>query len=147
MKIRRFFNLVFLHLQKLPMKSQGVRARFCKWGGVNIEAPSTVFIGEGVFFDTNFPEKITIEPGARITLGCVILAHFRKGQNKSNYIVGEVRIKRNALVGARTIICHPITIGESSIVGAGSVVTKDIPDNQVWAGVPARFVREVNIND
>lgn len=129
------------------MKSEGVRAMACKLGGVNIKDPASVFIGENVYFDTNFPEMITIESGARLTLGCIVLAHYRKGQDKSNHIVGEVRIKKNALIGARTIICHPVTIGENSIVAAGAVVTKDIPDNAVWAGVPARFIRKVGENN
>ena len=40
------------------------------------------------------------------------------------------------------IICNSVTIGEGSIIGAGSVVTKDIPANQVWAGNPARFIKD-----
>lgn len=55
-----------------------------------------------------------------------------------------VCIKDNAFVGARCIILKGVTIGENSIVGAGSVVAKSIPDNQIWAGNPAKFIRNVN---
>lgn len=41
-----------------------------------------------------------------------------------------------------TLVVKPVTIGKNSIVGAGSIVTKDIPDNEVWAGNPARFIRK-----
>jgi acetyltransferase-like isoleucine patch superfamily enzyme len=41
-----------------------------------------------------------------------------------------------------TMICKPVTIGEGAIVGAMSVVTKDIPTNEVWAGNPARFIKK-----
>lgn len=52
-------------------------------------------------------------------------------------------IKRGAFIGAQSIILKGVTIGENSIIGAGSVVTKDIPEGQIWAGNPARYVREV----
>lgn len=54
-------------------------------------------------------------------------------------------IKDNAFIGARSIILKGVTIGENSIVGAGSVVTKSIPDNQIWAGNPAQFIKNVSI--
>ena len=65
-----------------------------------------------------------------------------KGDVK-NRIKKPVVIKENAFIGAHAIILKGVTVGENSIVGAGSVVTKDIPDNQIWAGNPARFIRNV----
>lgn len=41
-----------------------------------------------------------------------------------------------------TLVVKPVTIGERAIIGAGSVVTKDIPANEVWAGNPAKFIRK-----
>jgi len=55
----------------------------------------------------------------------------------------EIYIKRKAFIGTSCIICKGVTIGENSIVGAGSVVTKSIPDNEIWAGNPARFVKKL----
>ena len=54
-----------------------------------------------------------------------------------------VTIKDNAFIGAKSIILKGVTIGKNSIIGAGSVVTKSIPDDEIWAGNPARFIRNV----
>lgn len=54
-----------------------------------------------------------------------------------------VVVEDNAFVGARCLILKGVTIGENSIVGAGSVVTKSVPANQIWAGNPARFIRNI----
>lgn len=128
------------------MKSLGMRPYICKLGGITFEDYQTNFIGENVFFDTNFPQNIVIEKNAWITLGCIILSHYIKDtskENKKHFVSGRVTLKRNCFLGARTIITNSVTIGENSIVGAGSVVTKDIPDNEVWAGVPAKFIRKL----
>lgn len=130
MKLSRIVKLIFLHLQHLPMKSKGWRPLLVKWGGVNILNTNKTFIGERVTFDTNFPECITIEEGVRITVGCVILTHFRE-TNENRYSHGNVIIKKNAYIGCNAVICKPVTIGKNAIIGAGSIVTKDVPANQV----------------
>lgn len=61
--------------------------------------------------------------------------------------LGEIRpvhLKRNVWIGSRAIVCKGVTIGENSIVGAGAVVTSDVPANTVAAGVPARKVAELD---
>jgi len=50
-------------------------------------------------------------------------------------------IKRGAIIGGGVVVCPRVTIGEHAIIGAGAVVTKDVPAGQVWLGVPARRVR------
>ena len=54
-----------------------------------------------------------------------------------------IRIGRNVWIGAGAVVMPGVEIGSNAIVGAGSVVTKNIPPNEIWAGVPARFVRAV----
>lgn len=52
-------------------------------------------------------------------------------------------IKSGVFIGASSIILKGVTIGSKSIVGAGSVVTKNIPDNEIWAGNPAKFIKKI----
>lgn len=54
-----------------------------------------------------------------------------------------VHIKRNAVLFAGAIVLPGVTIGENSVIAAGAVVTKDVPDYELWGGVPARFIKRV----
>jgi acetyltransferase-like isoleucine patch superfamily enzyme len=54
-----------------------------------------------------------------------------------------VIIKKNAFIGAHSTILKGVTIGENSIVGACSLVSKSIPPNQIWAGNPAKYIRNI----
>lgn len=56
---------------------------------------------------------------------------------------GTIIIKKGAFIGAHSIILKNVIIGEYSVIGAGSVVTKDIPPYEVWAGNPARFIKKI----
>jgi acetyltransferase-like isoleucine patch superfamily enzyme len=56
----------------------------------------------------------------------------------------KIHIKKNAWIGARVNILPGVTIGENAIVGTGSIVTKDIPDNAVAVGNPARVVKMID---
>lgn len=144
----RLRKLIFLNLQHLPMPSLGWRARVCKWGGVNIINPKKTEIGTNVVFDTLAPENITIEEGVIVSTGCKIISHYLdpstmtpEDRLANRYPVGDVLIKKNAFIGMGSMIIKPVTIGENAVVGAGSVITHDIPDNEVWAGNPARRIR------
>ena len=59
--------------------------------------------------------------------------------SKSAHVV----ICDNVFIGAKCIILKGVTIGENSVIGAGSVVTKNVPANQIWAGNPAKFIKNV----
>lgn len=61
--------------------------------------------------------------------------------------VKPILLKEGCWIGAHSIILKGVTIGKRSIIGAGSVVTKNVPDNEIWAGNPAVFIRKVNNNE
>ena len=62
---------------------------------------------------------------------------------KQNIKTKPVHISNNAFIGAHSILLKGCSIGENSIVGAGSVVTRKIPANQIWGGNPAVFIKEI----
>jgi acetyltransferase-like isoleucine patch superfamily enzyme len=63
---------------------------------------------------------------------------------KTNIKTAPVVIREGAFIGAHCIILKGVTIGKNSIIGAGSVVTKSIPDNEIWGGNPVRFIKNIN---
>ena len=97
--------------------------------GVTIE--DNVFIGHGVvFINDTYP---------RATNGNGML------QTEKDWKVGPILVKNGASIGSNcTILCN-VTIGENAIVGAGSVVTRDVPPNAIVAGNPARIFRTIKL--
>lgn len=62
------------------------------------------------------------------------------GRNKDTVIYGPIKIGRNCFIGCRSTILAGVTIGDNVIIGAGSVVNRDIPSNTVAAGVPCKVI-------
>jgi len=63
--------------------------------------------------------------------------------DRKSLVPGKVHIKKNAWIGANATILPGVTIGQNSIVAAGAVVTKDVPDNCIVGGVPAKIIKEI----
>jgi acetyltransferase-like isoleucine patch superfamily enzyme len=58
-------------------------------------------------------------------------------------VYGRIRVGNNVFIGVHTIILPGVSIGDNVVIGAGSVVNKDIPDNVVAAGVPAKIIKNI----
>ena len=88
---------------------------------------------------------ITIEDDVFIGPHCVLATeyHPENPETRHSLLTKPIVVKRNAWLGANVTVLAGVTIGENAIVAAGSVVTKDEPDNMVVAGSPARVIREI----
>jgi acetyltransferase-like isoleucine patch superfamily enzyme len=86
--------------------------------------------------DRTYPRGIHIDKGTAVNFGAVILTH-----DMARSLHLHTRIGKYSVIGARSIIMPGITIGDHSIVAAGAVVTKDVPDNVIVAGNPAKVIR------
>ncbi len=113
-----------------------------------------VFIGVEVFIDDATPSAITIEDDVTIIAQTSIIGHTYYPPHFYSLLGDETSregarttIKRGAYLGLRSTILADVTVGEYAIVGAGSVVTKDVPPYTVVAGVPARVVRTFEAKD
>lgn len=99
--------------------------------GVHIE--DNVFVGHNVTFINDKNPRATNLDGSL--------------QTEADWHVVETRVKKGASIGSSATILCGITIGENAIVGAGAVVTKDVPDNTIVAGVPAKVIKEIDKAD
>lgn len=88
----------------------------------------------GTFTYINCRYGVEIENDVQIGSHCSIYSHSTIDNKK-----GSVILKKNCRIGTHTTIMPNVTIGENSIIAAYSFVTKNVPKNQLWAGVPARF--------
>ena len=97
--------------------------------GVTIE--DNVFVGHNVtFINDKYPRATNLDGSL---------------QTEADWKVVPTLVKRGASIGSSATILCGVTIGENAIVGAGSVVTKDVPDNAVVAGVPARVIKKIKL--
>ncbi|HOO52484.1 MAG TPA: acyltransferase [Alphaproteobacteria bacterium] len=108
----------------------GTRISLLKIMGINIG--EKVYVGFDCFFDSDYAELITIEDNVMVSFRVIIVAH-----DGSSGTVSKIHIKRGAFLGAGAIILPGVTIGENAVVGAGSVIARDVPDGSVFMGNPA----------
>lgn len=110
-----------------------------------------VFIGDRVVVDLNHANLITLDDYAHITGGCRLLCHQRDltgyhvGDNAATlkYKLGKIHIGKGCMIGMETMIMPGVTIGDGAIVGAFSLVSKNIPSWTIAIGRPAKVVKEI----
>ncbi|EOU1137405.1 sugar O-acetyltransferase [Clostridium perfringens] len=119
------------------------------WGGKNVHFGNGVyanfnltmvddcdiFVGNNVMFGPN----VTVSAGTH-----PIHPELRSKQAQYNI---PIHIGNNVWIGANSVILPGVNIGDNSVIGAGSIVTKDIPSNVIAVGNPCRVLREINEND
>ena len=110
-----------------------------------------VFIGSEVYIDSGYANLIYIEDNAHVTARTILLCHKRDlsdyciGDNYADlpYKAAEIHLGKGCSTGTGTIIMPGVSIGEGSIIGAGSLVTSNIPAWTIAVGRPAKVVRNI----
>jgi acetyltransferase-like isoleucine patch superfamily enzyme len=129
----RFFNW------KYPDIEDGKPTKY-NWVVQNLDGFKLGFKTDiGAFSYINAKKGVTIEDDVQIGSHCSIYSESTI-DNRS----GKVVLKNNCRIGSHSTILPGISIGKNSIIGAHSLVNKDIPDNVVAFGVPAKVVRSLN---
>lgn len=132
-----------------PLNFRHIRAKF--WRIIGCTVGQRVLIGHSVTLDYGNSHLINIGDDVIITDNCIILCHrrdlstYRIGDNPSNlpYVKLPVTLNNKVNLGKGTIIMPGVEIGEGSIIGSGSVVTKSIPAWTVAAGSPAKVIKRI----
>lgn len=141
--------------------SETIRSFLSQITGTEIDESVTVFtplhinygkhtkIGKNVFinFDCVFLDLggITIEDNVLIAPKVSLLTegHPTSIEDRHSLIPKPIHIKKNAWIGANATILQGVTIGENAIVAAGSVVSKDVPDNTIVGEIPAKIIKTI----
>jgi UDP-2-acetamido-3-amino-2,3-dideoxy-glucuronate N-acetyltransferase len=100
--------------------------------GNNVTIKCGVYLWDGISIEDN------VQVGPNVTF-----INDKYPRAKQKFTIQKICIQKNASIGGGSTILGGITIGENSMVGAGSVVTKNIPANEVWVGNPAKFLRKI----
>lgn len=119
----------------------------CSYGS-NIRPGNRVFVNANAFFMDD--AAITVEDHARIGPGAQLVTALHPVDDHARRRDGweraaPISIGANAWLGASVTVCPGVTIGRNTVVGAGSVVLRDLPDHVVAAGSPARVIRQTAV--
>lgn len=134
-------------MTRLPVGSK-VRCSLERLRGVQIG--KHVFLAGGNILDRARPDLITIEDYVSLAGSVYILTHsnptkpLREILGPESHKIAPVFIKKGAWVAVNCIIMPGVTIGENSIVAAGSVVNRDVPPLTIVGGSPAKIIRRIN---
>ena len=112
--------------------------------GQNIRVGKRVFVNEGCCFQDQ--GGITIGDGCLIGHQVVMatLDHVQDPDRRADMIPAPIVLGKNVWVGAHATILAGVTVGDNAVIAAGAVVTKDVPENTVVGGVPARVLKKIS---
>lgn len=133
--------------KRFPLNA--VRIRALRAAGYQVG--ESVYIGEELHVtDELYSDRCALTIGNRVSIAqrVLIVLSSHPNQSRLREVVGDVNgtvmIRDDAWIGAGAIILPNVTIGEAAVVGAGSIVTKDVASRSVVAGNPARVLRPVD---
>lgn len=138
--IKRFLYCKIHHINKAEYKLLTGGGKL----GKNCEIYSSVVFGTEPYL-IEIGNNVRITDGVKFVThdgGLWVLRNMYEDMKKADYF-GKIIIKDNVHIGWNTVIMPGVTIGYNCIIGCGAVVTKDIPDNSVAVGVPAKVIESV----
>lgn len=110
-----------------------------------------VYIGEDILISDELGDSNNIIIGDRVSIASRVslitssAPNFSKLRPYVKIVTGKIFIKNDSWIGTGAIILPNVTIGEFAVVGAGSVVTKDVPPKTIVVGVPAKVIKSLEI--
>lgn len=121
--------------------SNTVRSEFVAYAGGHLEIGSGVFINYGASLSAH--DHVHIGDGSQIGTYAIMMDndYHKVGQLDATPDSAPIILGKNVWLGVRVVVLKGVTIGDNSVIGAGSVVTKDVPANCLAAGVPAKVIR------
>lgn len=146
-------NLVMVNLAKYSTLGKNNKCKFVVSNNAQLIIGNKVGMSNAVIVAT---KSITIGNNVMIGGGVTIVdsdfhslnpAHWHTSEDEKNMKSSEVIIKDNVFIGMDSIILKGVTIESNVIIAAGSVVSKNIPENQIWGGNPAVFIKHNKIKE
>ena len=137
-------RVLFYRLGGMNIKSAGVRSG-CTFKGINIVIEDGAFINHNTFI--NCSESVIIGKNVYIAFDVLITTNSHEIGRREQRAIGNIRkpisIGNGTWIGARVTILPGVNIGEGCIIASGAVVNKDCESNGLYAGVPAKRIREL----
>lgn len=127
----------------------GETVEVCLFPPFYTDCGRNIHLGKGVFINAGckFQDQGGIYIGDGTLIGhSTVLATLDHGllpEERHDLIPNPIHIGRNVWIGSNSSILSGVTIGDNAVIGAGSVVTKDIPENMIAVGSPARVIRSI----
>lgn len=108
-----------------------------------VQYPENLKLGKnfdvGTFTYINCRYGVEIQDNVQIGSHCSIYSH-----STIDFKEGKVTLEKNCKIGTHSTLMPNVTIGENSVIGAYSFVTENIPKNELWLGIPAKFHKKLN---
>jgi maltose O-acetyltransferase len=163
-KLKRLVFLLIAHIQSIRFVLPNLRAELlrsiritvgknteirsnCVFVNDNVQIGDNVFINQHCYFHSSKIGRITIEENCDIGMNVLLCTITHETGNSSRragrQLYMPITIKKGTWIGANSTILPGVTIGEGCIIAAGSVVNKDCEPNGLYAGVPARRIKDL----
>lgn len=115
---------------------------------IRLIEPEIIKIGKNVLIESNIlcmaAGNIVIEDNVEIAADVRLISNNHDFHHRNLLICKQVTLKKNCWIGADASILPGVTVGENAVVGAGAIVTHDVPDNAVVVGNPAKVIKTID---